>query len=969
MPIADIRVALGASENFWSSLHRCLDAIGFTEEYVRGMRQVSASERPKYIKDSIWGMMEFRPDELAIIDSPLLQRLRRIRQLGLTYLTYPSAEHTRFIHTLGVTHVVKRLIASIAEVSSRDNSLQAGGQTYLYFDPSKDKEIMRCLSHAALLHDAGHLAFSHASEAAFLACTDTVLVGGLEMEEFLQIFRDASFDSKLSECLSISICLSPRFHAFYVKIIGEFEAERWINAVCSLIGGVPHEQSYPGLANIISGDAVDADKIDYISRDARECGIPVGVDVSRVFLNSALVHVSEIQAAALSRSTETVSGKRRFVSGWHFIVNSTGIDTYDELANAKAVLYHRVYLHQLTRNAEQVLAAAIRSAVTSPADIVETPPRDVFSWFKFGDDELLANLAHGELTGPAAERLLLRRLPKRAFVLFHDVCEPFVTLRDIFDPQEWPSSSSESRLSEMEISIARQTAWKLLDQIVPADPDESPRRVEELRTQVRNEAVGARSALEPNFDPARLRANEPFVSFAPRVTLKPTSEVLVREKNSIGYSSHWTKSEELAAAQGLGRSMDYFYCDREWRVYVAIACMKVLYDFHTEGLEGTIQDKGEFNQDYEGVSFDLLPRLHLRIEDICSRVGLPYAELLQCMAKAAPTGYFGGAERIVPLESDLLRRCSSIAEIYRHFLGERGWRVTERSIATFTRQFPVSLRREILDILAGGEVIGRSRMRRALDQIVRQLSPGDAVPLIVCRFSPNSGNFTGMILEQERRDEYETKGHIFVRSLSELEIELARERKRAPCVVFVDDQFATGGQAEAQLRQWSGMSRDLWPERLQGEQNIEVSALRPSTRRHFEKGSIALAFVFGTDAGKARIENVARELGFDGLQASFHNSLPSRRPHMSEPMRRFLTEVGTELLKRVRYGNAVVTPEHMAALRSDALGYGGEASVIMTLFNAPSHAITALWCPGVFAGQPWLPLFLRRGYRKHLVLG
>jgi hypothetical protein len=109
MTVERIRTKLGEARTFWAAMDRTLAAIGFDEDYIERLPTLSRGGRRKYIKDQIWGMMEFEPDELAIIDTPLLQRLRRINQLGLTFLTYPTAEHSRFAHTLGVTHVVKRL--------------------------------------------------------------------------------------------------------------------------------------------------------------------------------------------------------------------------------------------------------------------------------------------------------------------------------------------------------------------------------------------------------------------------------------------------------------------------------------------------------------------------------------------------------------------------------------------------------------------------------------------------------------------------------------------------------------------------------------------------------------------------------------------------------------------------------------------------------------------------------------------
>jgi hypothetical protein len=140
MSIDEIRGSLNSSPSFWDRLHRSLDAIGFSQGYADTFVQVTLPGRSKYFKDSVWGMMEFTPDEFAIIDCPLLQRLRRVHQLGFTFLTYPSAEHSRFSHTLGVAHVVKRLINSIAEVAQQNTTLKTGGEEYPYYDPTKQSE-------------------------------------------------------------------------------------------------------------------------------------------------------------------------------------------------------------------------------------------------------------------------------------------------------------------------------------------------------------------------------------------------------------------------------------------------------------------------------------------------------------------------------------------------------------------------------------------------------------------------------------------------------------------------------------------------------------------------------------------------------------------------------------------------------------------------------------------------------------
>lgn len=141
------------------------------------------------------------------------------------------------------------------------------------------------------------------------------------------------------------------------------------------------------------------------------------------------------------------------------------------------MLYQRVYLHQLTRNAEQVLAEALRVALRPTAQLGLAEPGDVFSWFEFGDDEFLARLSRYPASKRTAMRLVTRDLPKRAFAVFRDACEPFVTLHDVFDPREWGGRDGPSVLSDLDLVYHRRTCWRLFDQLVPFDPLERPRKL------------------------------------------------------------------------------------------------------------------------------------------------------------------------------------------------------------------------------------------------------------------------------------------------------------------------------------------------------------------------------------------------------------------------------------------------------------------------------------------------------------
>jgi len=190
--------------------------------------------RLEVVRDPLWNNIRLEPEALELLETPAIQRLRYVRQLGHAFLVYPGATHTRFEHALGAYHLARRALTLLAE----------GGQAV---DPA---DALR-LRLAALLHDVGHYPFSHALEEAGLPNHETLAQHHLGQPEVA---------AALARC---GIAL-PKLLA--------------------LIRGQTREP----LAGLVSG-AVDVDKLDYLSRDAWMCGVPYGViDVDRLLSSLTL---------------------------------------------------------------------------------------------------------------------------------------------------------------------------------------------------------------------------------------------------------------------------------------------------------------------------------------------------------------------------------------------------------------------------------------------------------------------------------------------------------------------------------------------------------------------------------------------------------------------------------------------------------------------------------------------------------
>ena len=191
------------------------------------------------IRDPLWDNIRLDRAALLALDTPAVQRLRYIRQLGHAFLVYPGATHTRFEHALGAYHLARRALASMEERGELDGL------------PQEECTEVRL---AALLHDIGHYPFSHALEEAGFPSHEAIGIARLSLGE-------------LGRAL--------------VEIGGDTLPGR----IGDLVGG----RSRSALQGLVSG-SLDLDKIDYLSRDAFMCGVPYGtVDVDRLVASLTLV--------------------------------------------------------------------------------------------------------------------------------------------------------------------------------------------------------------------------------------------------------------------------------------------------------------------------------------------------------------------------------------------------------------------------------------------------------------------------------------------------------------------------------------------------------------------------------------------------------------------------------------------------------------------------------------------------------
>lgn len=251
--------------------------------------------RVKTFRDPVHNIIQFDKQEegllLRLIDTPEFQRLHHIKQLGFTFLVYPGAEHTRFSHSLGVVHLMKRFIDKIIR--------QTRGQEKRY---AEELEAHRLLAlTAALLHDIGHGSFSHTLEKTMGIrhefWTVATILGKTRVNEILESHR-SGFAQEVADVIQ-------RTHSS--------------RAVVKLLSS-----------------QLDVDRMDYLLRDAMMTGAGYGRFDLEWLLHT--ITIGEMDG-------EVQVGLDR----------EKGISIAEVFIMARYYMFIHVYLHKTTRSAELMI--------------------------------------------------------------------------------------------------------------------------------------------------------------------------------------------------------------------------------------------------------------------------------------------------------------------------------------------------------------------------------------------------------------------------------------------------------------------------------------------------------------------------------------------------------------------------------------------------------------------------------------
>ncbi|MRG86248.1 HD domain-containing protein [Salinibacillus xinjiangensis] len=240
----------------------------------------------KVFKDPVHRYVHVRDRVIwDLIGTPEFQRLRRIKQLGTSFYTFHGAEHSRFNHSLGVYEIVRRILENFKE----------------HPDWNEDERLL-CLT-AGLLHDLGHGPYSHSFEKVF----------NLDHEDYTReiILGDTSVNRILKR-------VDPKFPQNVADVIGKTYSNKLVVSIIS--------------------SQIDADRMDYLQRDAYFTGVSYGhFDMERIL-------------RVMRPMDEQV------------VIKATGMHAVEDYIMSRYQMYWQVYFHPVTRSSEVILTKILHRA-------------------------------------------------------------------------------------------------------------------------------------------------------------------------------------------------------------------------------------------------------------------------------------------------------------------------------------------------------------------------------------------------------------------------------------------------------------------------------------------------------------------------------------------------------------------------------------------------------------------------------
>jgi HD superfamily phosphohydrolase len=372
---------------------------------------MEATRRQKTIRESVHGDIVLYGHELDVVNTRVFQRLHGIKQLGMAYLVYPTATHTRFEHSLGCVHVAQRIIDQLRTVgvtARRELEAQFPVDEHFPISPALEDRIRM----AALLHDLTHIPYGHTLENELGLLDEHHDADESRLVRFFNRLREELAANQVEDQAYLGELLDFTLATIRtIKLIDDrirsTQQKAWT------IEPLPRHEWFA--ADII-GNTICADLLDYSRRDMRATGLNQDYD-DRLFSYFDLARDKDNNIRLALRTTKD-QGLR--------------LDAVSEILHVLRIRYtlsERVLFHHTKNVASAMLGELLSIVQPSPAAFDDMRDEELLPWVRSFAASMakagrLSDAEHAVVVD-LADRLESRRLHKGVFRVGPAQQEPY----------------------------------------------------------------------------------------------------------------------------------------------------------------------------------------------------------------------------------------------------------------------------------------------------------------------------------------------------------------------------------------------------------------------------------------------------------------------------------------------------------------------------------------------------------------
>lgn len=879
----------------------------YLKEYTDTIESNGFSRQDKDIFDTVWGSIELSAVEICILDSPLLQRLRNIHQLGLVSLVYCGADYSRFSHTLGVIEISGRMASVVSKKIGNNNS------AYSFC------EIVRI---AALFHDVGHMFFSHISEHFF--SKNEKFSRYNEINNMLIHFKGiTSANISLHELLSVMIVNSNETKRLINVISKYFEKsritegedlEQFIEYISCLIIGTPIDRNILPYSTIINGP-IDADKLDYLSRDSYCTKVPIAVDISRLIQKIDVVSVKEVVRSSIWNENPHVN-----TTLYKMALKHSAQRAFWQLSMARSIMFESLYFHQKVLTAETML----RNVFEKVLSLINDEQKNFSFLLSLTDDIFNEHLD-----------LILIPPEKQKQEETNAVLEIIKQIKNR-DLYKRVASFSQDTVTGSSIVIDG-----FLTDIIEHPDEEKYMKFQKEMTDEYKEIRRILKKREIGKLPEFM-----FVEYPGDKVDRSKMDIPIEYGNGhYKMSSEVFQNEIWMQSKETRQKQHYFVTDQTDRNLVLFAFEKVLL-----------------------VKYNI----HLKYDaSMCAKFSDEH--IYKNKTQLFEAGYYDNTLTLISDEMiwNLIDRNTFdiVVKKFQSYDGVNNTKVTVETLFSYLKQYMqlqcnknniTIILDGVLRILKNATFIDREFFVKNVASLLVKIQQYQYKNNIIIKLG---GIFdSGAHLSYYFNDIKDKEKFIFPETI-DAAFSILRD---CHSLIFFDDGAYSGRQVVSIFQEMMGV-----PIEKRATKEKHVSELSSENKDKLKKSNLILSYLCFNPNSEEYIKFELKNIGIQNVTIVYINSLNQKvfdddstifkNPEQKNLTKKYLYEIGQKLLHSTKYDKKIQYKDGWDEdrVKKSAIGYNDAQQTVIFESNVPTYTITALWANGKYNGYSWKGLFQR----------